>query len=103
MRVPVSAVSSNAIWKGVSILISQEEITCQELVELITDYLEDVLPPAQRVQFDAHLTECDDCPLYLEQMRTTIQVTGLLTEEQIDPAARDKLMQLFRDWKQLEV
>ncbi len=99
----MSAVSSNAIGKGGLILISQEEITCHELVELITDYLEDVLPPAQRVQFDAHLTECDDCPLYLEQIRTTIQVTGMLTEEQIDPAARDKLLLLFRDWKQSEV
>lgn len=78
----------------------QEELTCQELVELVTDYFEEVMPAAQRVQFDAHLMECDECPRYLEQIRTTIRVAGSFTEEQIDPAARDKLLLLFHDWKQ---
>lgn len=83
-------------------MTGQEDLTCQELVELVTDYLEDVLPRAQRDQFDAHLLECDECPRYLEQIRTTIQVVGMVSEEQIDPAARDKLLLLFRDWKQAE-
>ncbi len=84
-------------------MTSQEELTCQELVELVTDYLEEVLPIPQRVRFDAHLLECDDCPLYLEQIRTTIRVAGMFTEEKIAPAARNKLMLLFRDWKQSEL
>ena len=83
-------------------MTGQEDLTCQELIELVTDYLEGVLPPAQRVQFDAHLLDCDECPLYLEQIRTTIRVTGMVREEQIAPAARDKLLLLFRDWKQTE-
>ncbi len=83
-------------------MTGQEELTCQELVELVTDYLEEALPPVQRVQFDAHLLNCDDCPLYLEQIRTTIRVAGMVTEEEIDPGARDKLLLLFRDWKRSE-
>jgi hypothetical protein len=81
-------------------MTDQEELTCQELVELVTDYLEEALPAPQRVRFDDHLLDCDDCPLYLDQIRTTIRVAGLLSEEQIDPAARDRLLLLFRDWKQ---
>lgn len=81
-------------------MIDHEELTCQELVELVTAYLDNVLAPADRRQFDAHLADCDGCPRYLEQMRTSIRVAGRLTEEQIDPAVRDKLLMVFRDWKQ---
>ncbi len=74
-------------------------LSCQELVELVTDYLEDALPPAERARFEAHLAECDGCSHYLEQMRLTIVAIGRLTEETIDPAARTEMLQLFRNWK----
>ncbi len=77
----------------------ENELSCQELVELVTDYLEGALPLAECARFEAHLTECDGCTRYLEQMRLTIAAVGRLTEESIEPAARAELLQLFRHWK----
>jgi len=76
-----------------------DELSCRELVELVTDYLEDALPPAQRIRFEEHLIACPGCQTYLEQMRQTIDVLGRVTEESLEPAARDQLLDLFRNWK----
>lgn len=75
-----------------------DDLTCRELVEIITDYLEGALPETARERFDAHLQGCEGCRRYLHQMQTTIQITGTLTEERIEPATRIELLQLFRDW-----
>jgi anti-sigma factor RsiW len=75
------------------------ELTCQELVELVTDYLEDALPAGTRTRFEAHLAECDGCMTYLDQMRRTIALTGRLRESDLTPAGRAALLALFRDWK----
>ena len=77
-----------------------DELTCVELVELVTDYFEGVLPAAERARFEEHLRGCGYCRLYLDQMRRTIQVLGKLTEESIPAAARDDLLNSFRNWKQ---
>ncbi len=76
-----------------------DELSCQELVELVTDYLEDALTSGERARFEAHLAGCKGCTNYLQQMRATIRVLGQLTEEAIEPQARDELLRLFRDWK----
>lgn len=76
-----------------------DDLSCQELVELVTDYLEDALPPPQRARFEAHLAICPGCQRYLEQMRHTIRAAGYLTEEAIGPGARERLLDLFRNWK----
>lgn len=77
-----------------------KEMACQDLVELVTDYLEGALPPAERARFEAHLAGCDGCTRYLEQMRLTIRALGRLTEESIEPQARDELLRVFRNWKE---
>ncbi len=77
-----------------------EELACKELVELVTDYLEGALSPTECARFEAHLMGCDGCTAYLDQMRLTIKTLGQLTEDTIEPQARDELLQLFRDWKQ---
>lgn len=74
------------------------EPTCQDLAELITDFLEGVLPPVQHALFDLHISECPDCTLYVEQMRTTIAVAGRVAAEDIPPAVRDELLAAFRSW-----
>jgi anti-sigma factor RsiW len=79
--------------------MSIEALTCKELVEIVTGYLEGTLPPAEVARFEAHLPTCSGCRNYLEQMRQTIHTVGTLTEETIEPAARDTLLNLFRDWK----
>jgi len=75
------------------------ELNCQELVELITAYLEGTLPADQRARFDAHLPHCSGCRNYLQQMRLTIRTLGSLSEATIAPVARDRLLDVFRDWK----
>jgi anti-sigma factor RsiW len=76
----------------------EHEMTCKELVELVTDYLEGTLPEEVRQQMDQHLSGCDGCTHYLEQMRQTIRLTGLVSEENMTPSQRDDLLRLFRDW-----
>ena len=75
------------------------ELTCRELVRLVTDYLEGELPETDRRRFDAHLTKCEGCTTYLAQVRDTIRITGTLTEESLAPEARDELLAAFRTWK----
>ena len=74
-------------------------MSCNELVELVTEYLERALPPGERARFEAHLAQCPGCRVYLQQMRQTIRVVGRLSEEDLAPAARDKLLRAFRAWK----
>ncbi|MCC6169911.1 MAG: zf-HC2 domain-containing protein [Caldilineaceae bacterium] len=79
---------------------SADELTCQELVELVTDYLENALPAAVRARFEAHLAGCDGCITYVDQARLTIRLTGQLSEDSLSAPARDELLGVFRDWKQ---
>lgn len=76
-----------------------EPLTCQELVELVTDYLEDALQPAERARFDSHISACDGCLAYLHQLRTTLDLLGRLLPENLDPDAERALLQVFRAWK----
>ena len=80
-------------------MANNTDLTCQELVELVTDYLEGSLSAAQRARFEEHLTKCTGCRNYLAQMRQTIKLTGKLSEESITPQARDDLLGVFRNWK----
>lgn len=75
------------------------EISCQELVELVTDYVEGALSAADRARFDDHIAACDGCRRFLEQIKTTIALAGRLSPEQLDPAAERALLEAFRDWK----
>ena len=79
--------------------MSVPELTCKELVEVVTSYLEGRMPAEQRLLFEEHVAFCDWCQTYVEQMRTTIRLTGTLREEDIGPEARDGLLRVFRDWK----
>jgi anti-sigma factor RsiW len=76
----------------------QEELSCKELVELVTAYLDGALDPAARARFDEHIAGCPGCIAYVEQMGTTIRLLGTLTEDAIEPEARDALLAVFRDW-----
>jgi anti-sigma factor RsiW len=79
------------------------EMRCQELVELVTDYFEDSLSNRDRARFERHIGECKYCNRYLDQMRVTIRTLGRLPAESIPPAARDELLDAFRDWKRERV
>jgi predicted anti-sigma-YlaC factor YlaD len=75
-----------------------EEITCKELVEVVTDYLEGRMPAERRLLFEEHIAFCSWCQTYLDQMRETIRLTGMLTEDDLSPETRDTLLQVFRNW-----
>ena len=51
------------------------DLTCRELVDLVTDYLEGTLPEHERARFEAHMFACDGCERYVEQIRTTVDLT----------------------------
>lgn len=74
-------------------------MTCKELVELVTDYLEERLPTSERLRFEQHLVGCEGCVNYLDQMRETIMLLGRLDEESIPASTREPLLRAFRDWK----
>jgi len=76
----------------------RKELACQEIVELITDYLEDSLPRSQRRRFEAHLAACENCTEYLNQMQATIAATGRLREEDLTPEMREEFGDIFRRW-----
>ncbi len=78
------------------LLRDDNELVCQQVVELITDYLEGALSRSQRRRFDAHLEGCEHCSEYLEQMRVTIRLTGRLRTEDLTPAMREEFTALYR-------
>ena len=75
------------------------DMACQELVELVTAYLDGSLSRSDRRRFRAHISGCDHCTAYVEQMRLVIEATGSITEDDLEPAAREELLEAFRVWK----
>jgi anti-sigma factor RsiW len=75
-----------------------QALSCQELVELVTDYLEGALEPGDRRRFDEHIAGCGGCTRYLEQLRATILLTGTITIDDLSPDAERALLAAFGDW-----
>ncbi len=76
-----------------------EQLSCRELVELVTDYLEGALSEEERALFDEHIGTCGGCRVYLEQMRMTIQQLGHLPESALSANAERELLEAFRGWR----
>jgi anti-sigma factor RsiW len=74
-------------------------LTCRDVVELVTGYLEGELPEAERVRFETHIAGCEHCTAYLMQMRETIAVVGRIGPGDLDPAVERDLLAAFRSWK----
>ncbi|HEX7276517.1 MAG TPA: zf-HC2 domain-containing protein [Acidimicrobiales bacterium] len=77
----------------------RDAIMCQQAVELVTDYLEGALTPAERARFEAHLAGCPHCTEYLREMRITIAAAGRVEPESLSRAAREDLIALYRSWR----
>ena len=77
-----------------------ETLSCQEVVELITDYLENALLAEMRKQLEEHVAQCPDCETYIKQIQQTISRLHQLAKQQVSPATRRELLQFFRSWKQ---
>jgi anti-sigma factor RsiW len=74
-------------------------MSCRELVQLITDYLEGDLSRRERRRFERHLRDCDGCTTYIEQMREMIRLAGAVREQDLSVGAREELLAVFRDWR----
>jgi predicted anti-sigma-YlaC factor YlaD len=75
------------------------DLTCREVVELVTDYLEGALSPGDRLDFERHLVWCSWCRDYLDQMRASVELTGKADDTEPPSPLREQLLEAFRDWK----
>jgi anti-sigma factor RsiW len=75
------------------------QLSCQELVELVTDYFEGALPSGEHARFEAHAERCQGCGVYLEQMRATIDLLGHLPTTALPDGAERELLEAFRGWR----
>jgi anti-sigma factor RsiW len=78
---------------------SADHITCQEVAELVTDYLEGVLPADAAELLEQHINLCEGCDWHVAQLRTTIATVWRLGEEPVPTETRERLLAVFRDWK----
>lgn len=78
---------------------TDEDFPCRELVEALTDYLEDAMPAEDRGRLEAHLAICEGCTTVLEQFRETIRVTGHLTEDEVSGPDRESIRAVYRAWR----
>jgi anti-sigma factor RsiW len=76
-----------------------DDMTCRELVQVVTDYLEGALPDADRLRLEAHLALCPYCDEYIAQMRQTIEALGELPSEALDASRQEELLRAFRGWR----
>ena len=76
-----------------------EQLSCQELVELVTEYLEGTLTAESRARFEEHLGICEGCRNYLEQMETTVRLVGRIRPGDLSPEAEQALLTAFSAWK----
>ena len=74
-------------------------LVCREAVELMTDYLDDVLPTRDRERLEAHLAGCPHCSEHLAQLRLTIEALGRARPDDLEPEALDELVGLYRRWR----
>ena len=79
--------------------VDVEQLSCQELVELVTDYLEGALSAEDAARFDDHISRCGACAIYVEQIRQTIALTGRITPACLLPEAERELLDAFRGWR----
>jgi anti-sigma factor RsiW len=78
--------------------VSEQALTCRDVVAILTDYLEGALSVEDRRRVEDHLAICDGCTSYLRQLRKTIRLTGMIDEEQIPEEQKRRLLDAFRDW-----
>ena len=80
-------------------MTSEQSLSCQELVELVTEYLEGALAPSDRLALERHVVICPPCRGYLAQMRGPIEIAGAVRADDLSPELRERMVDAFRGWK----
>ena len=78
---------------------AHDHVSCSEVVELVTDYLDRALSADDAALVEQHLNFCEGCLWYVDQIRTTIETVGRIEPEEVPPEIEHKLLTAFRDWK----
>lgn len=76
-----------------------DHVTCREFVELLTDYLDGALAPEEHADIERHIVICRGCSIYVEQLRTTIDLLGRVAAAERDDAQTSAALTIFRDWQ----
>ena len=76
-------------------------LSCNEIVEMVTDYLEGDLDQPTTVALEEHLRLCPGCDRYVDQIRETVSTLGSITSESLSPQAQSGLLEAFRTFKQV--
>jgi anti-sigma factor RsiW len=79
--------------------MSLDAMDCNDLVELVTAYLDDALDADTKARFESHLLDCDGCENYLQQFRETVHTVGSIRDDELDPAFRSRLLDAFKDFR----
>ena len=74
-------------------------LVCQQAVELMSDYLEGALSPADAARLEAHLVDCPHCTEYLAQLRAGVTIAGRVEPAPLDPDTEDALVEMYRRWQ----
>lgn len=72
-------------------------VMCQQLVEMVTDYLQGNLDPADRAAVEEHLAACGHCTGYVEQVRRMLELTAAPEPEPVPAELLDALTARFRE------
>jgi anti-sigma factor RsiW len=79
--------------------MTDQALTCHDVIELLSNYIDGALTVEERRRVDEHLDLCDGCTTYLEQMRETIRLSGMVSEDQVPEPEKAALLDAFRDWR----
>jgi anti-sigma factor RsiW len=77
----------------------RDDISCRELVELVSDYFEGALTASDRARLESHVADCGNCAAYVRQMRETITLMGELPTLTLSARTEARLLVAFREWK----
>jgi predicted anti-sigma-YlaC factor YlaD len=77
----------------------EDDLSCREVVELVTEYLENTLLPEMRKHLEEHVAECPGCESFIEQIQLTISMLSQIAQAPVSATTKQRLLQLFQDWK----
>lgn len=78
--------------------MSDNDLTCKQLVELVTEYLEGALEEDAHSRFETHVADCTGCAAHLDQIRATVALAGRVTPDDLSEQAKTELLAAFRSW-----